>query len=613
MLKPLFQQPFPLAESEVSFVVWLRSDPLRRQTLGILFGVVLLLAVLAVNISISLRATKSLIRRSNSVEQTRVITQELDGTLIALLNMETGERGYMYTGKKRYLGPYEVGKSEIDKHLNRLAGLTADNPVQLRNLEQVRTLLQQVMALFGEAITLAKAEELSSRREAKLSDEAKIEVDAVRSKLEEMKAEELNVLALRSYASQRSARYLLLAIPASQVFTAILLAIAGTLVNRDLRKRGETARQFRDLAHRERDARQLAETAHQHRESVLSSISEMFMLLDQEWRIVYVNDQVVRATGKQREELVGEDYWQIFPQTLGTKFESAYRRSMEDQVSEEFEAFDPGLRKWFSVHLYPSPDTLTLFAHDITQLKHTQDALVRTEKLAAVGRLAASVAHEINNPLEAVTNLIWLAKSDPSASESVQGRLALADEELKRVAAIAKQTLGFYRDTSAPARVIVTEVVRSVLALYGGRFANKRISIRAEYEDCVVCGFPGELRQLFSNLCANAIDAVSARGRLTVKVSVWQHGRAPAARVTIADDGCGIAPEDREIIFEPFFTTKAATGTGLGLWIAKEITDKHGGWILVRTNNEPDRHYTAVSVFLPLMSEAGEQGAAASA
>ena len=429
----------------------------------------------------------------------------------------------------------------------------------------------------------------------------------MRGALDDMKVEEAKLLAVRSADAQRSERYLLLAIPASHVFTAILLVFAGLLVRRDLRKRVETARVFRELAEREHTARQETEAAHERTESVLSGISEMFIRLDRDWRITYVNEQAVRFTGKPRTALVGAEYWSAFPETLGTRVEEAYRRSLQTQQPEAFEVFNAVLQKWFSVHLYPSPAALTVFAQDITGLKEAQDALVRTEKLAAVGRMASTVAHEINNPLEAVTNLIWIAKNDPSASDSVRTRLGMADDELRRVAHIAKQTLGFYRDASQQKMVKMREVMDSVLGLYASRIASKQISVRTHYEDCEVFGYAGELRQLFANLCGNAFDAVQSRGTLALKVSrshAWRGANDAGIRITIADDGCGIAAENLKSLFKPFFTTKESTGTGLGLWLAKQIAEKHGGWITVRSDTSPSRHYTVFSVFLPLRDEA---------
>ncbi len=576
-----------------------------RQGFVISLGVTLLLAVVAVNSIVALLATKRLIDNQSRVEHTRMVAQELDGTLTALLNIETAERGYLYTGEREYFQAFELAEAQIGQHLHHLTTLMAGNRIQEQNLGRLLPLVQDAMTFFQQAVTLEAAGQHKAGKQHFLSGGGNTKMDAVRRVLGEMKGEELKLLATRTVAAQRSAQYLFLAIPASLVFTALLLMLAGLLVKRDIGKRTQTVRRFRELSEREREARRRAEAAHQLTESVLSSISEMFMLVDRNWRVVYLNEQATKLIGKTRANVVGEDYWQVIPETLGTKFEEAYRQCAESQIPATFEAFDERLQKWFSVRLYPSEDVLTIFAQDVTFVKHTQEALVRSEKLAAVGRMAATVAHEINNPLEAITNLIWIASYDSSASENVRRHLALADEELRRVAEITKQTLGFYRDTSAPMVVDMRDVMTSVLDLYMRRLTNKQVSVRKEFENCVVYGYRGELRQLFSNLCANAIDAVQNGGKLVLRIShcrAWGTSTQPGIRVTIADDGCGIAAEHQGSLFQPFFSTKKTTGTGLGLWVAKQIAEKHGGWITLRSNAEPDSHYTAVSVFLPTRS-----------
>ena len=328
------------------------------------------------------------------------------------------------------------------------------------------------------------------------------------------------------------------------------------------------------------------------------------MLLDRNWNILYVNEQAVRLTGKPRPELIGAQVWTIFPELVGTKAEKAYRRAMKTQSFEVIELFDSARRKWFSLHLYPSAESLTVFGQDITGLKDAQNALIRSEKLVAVGRMASSVAHEINNPLEAVTNLVWIARQDPTVSDAVKKNLATADEELRRVAHITKQTLGFYRDGVLPVSVPMAEILRSVLGLYSSRIAGKQITLRTHYDDSMIFGYAGELRQLFSNLLANSIDAVPASGKLAVKVSrsgAWRGSERHGVRVTIGDNGCGIPAENLDSVFEPFFTTKQVTGIGLGLWVARQVVEKHGGQIRVRSST--GRHYTVISVFLPERGE----------
>lgn len=243
---------------------------------------------------------------------------------------------------------------------------------------------------------------------------------------------------------------------------------------------------------------------------------------------------------------------------------------------------------------------LLLVLQDITERKQTEAALRRTEKLAAAGRLAATIAHEINNPLEAVTNLVYLARTQPGRAREF---LEFADQELARVAHIAKQTLGFYRDTSASAPVNVSEAIENVLFLYARRLEARKIMVRKNFAfNPQITGFAGELRQIFSNLISNAIDAIGQDGTLSIKVSPgssWNNPRTTGVRVTIADTGCGIKPEHLKKIFEPFYTTKQDVGTGLGLWVSRGIIQNHHGSIRFRSTTTRGRSGTVFSVFLP--------------
>lgn len=229
---------------------------------------------------------------------------------------------------------------------------------------------------------------------------------------------------------------------------------------------------------------------------------------------------------------------------------------------------------------------------DTTQSKKSEEALRRTEKLAATGRLAASIAHEINNPLEAVTNLLYLLHDHPSLDAEAIHYSEMAQHELARVSQITQQTLRFYRQATQPTLNNLCEVLDSVLALYLGRLHSAQITVvRHFHEDADLLSFGGELRQLFANLVGNAMDAMSLGGQLTVSVRPSRNWSDPygsqtptrGVRVVIADTGSGMTDEVRRRIFEPFYTTKEATGTGLGLWVSAEIIEKHQGAVRVRS------------------------------
>jgi PAS domain S-box-containing protein len=235
-------------------------------------------------------------------------------------------------------------------------------------------------------------------------------------------------------------------------------------------------------------------------------------------------------------------------------------------------------------------------ARDVTAQTCAEEALRRNEKLATAGRLAAVVAHEINNPLEAVTNLLYLARRDPSRQSEY---LDQAEKEVERVAEFAHQTLGFVRETSSPISLDVGEILDQVLQLYQRRLHDKHIQVEKRYRgEVVIAGFPGELRQLFSNLIINAVDAMNDGGRLWVRTRRATINGRPSVRVTVADNGAGIDSAVAAHIFEPFFTTKQEFGTGLGLWFSQGIAQKHHGEIRFSTRTTAGRSGTMFVVSL---------------
>jgi PAS domain S-box-containing protein len=238
---------------------------------------------------------------------------------------------------------------------------------------------------------------------------------------------------------------------------------------------------------------------------------------------------------------------------------------------------------------------------DVTQVRLQDEALRRSEKLAAVGQLASSIAHEINNPLEAITNLLYLIRQSKSM-EDVLHYTTLAQGELSRVTEITLQTLRFNRQQSKPVEVDMAELLRTVMALYTGRIMVRGIDADMKLMPSPrVLSLEGEIRQVVNNLVRNALDAMSSGGRLLVRLHPqrdWHNG-LKGVRLTVADTGEGIRPEMRAHLFEPFQTTKEMTGTGLGLWVSKGIVEKHGGYIRTRTRRGKG-HGTVFAVWLPV-------------
>jgi signal transduction histidine kinase len=237
----------------------------------------------------------------------------------------------------------------------------------------------------------------------------------------------------------------------------------------------------------------------------------------------------------------------------------------------------------------------------IEQYALAQNALLRSEKLAVTGRLAASIAHEINNPLAAVTNLLYLMQGD-LAPEQLKQFVTMAQEEVARVAEITKQTLRFYREPAQPVDTDLMPVIDSVLRLYASRLSSAGITVQRELRCAsIIRSTQGELRQVLANLIGNAIDAIRSGGRLRIRVSENRHLKADQSyvRITIGDTGTGVPAEVLPTIFEPFVTTKSETGTGLGLWVIGEILKKSGWTIRVLSRQKGTRSGTAFSILIP--------------
>ena len=254
----------------------------------------------------------------------------------------------------------------------------------------------------------------------------------------------------------------------------------------------------------------------------------------------------------------------------------------------------------------PAGCVITLF--DIDERKRVEESLRRSEKLAATGRLAATIAHEINNPLEAVTNLLYLIETVPGLDREALNYANAAQEQLARVAHITRQTLAFYRESRQPQPVRLKEITDSILSLYRGKAQLKNIQVLEDLRfEGEIRGFPNQVAQVISNLFLNALEACPADGKIWVKLypsREWSNSRKPGVRVVIADNGPGVAPRDRARLFDAFFTTKGEKGTGLGLWVSQGIVARHRGSLRFRSSVRPQHSGTVFSVFLPLPATA---------
>ncbi len=354
----------------------------------------------------------------------------------------------------------------------------------------------------------------------------------------------------------------------------------------------------------EQDLRKVQEALHLTMESAALGM----WTYDPATKVVLADDQMHRIFGSpDREGIV--DYWLelLHPEDrdkVGLHFAGALAGNNPYDI--EYRILRRGEVRWVRskgrvVGPKGSPERMFAIIEDITERKQAEAALQQTEKLVAVGRLASSISHEINNPLEAMTNLLFLAKGSDNLAE-VHQYLETAERELRRISLIANQTLRFHRQSTNAVPSFCYDLIGDSLSIYQARLSNNHIKVekRKRAQHPVQC-FDGEIRQVLSNLMGNAIDAMPTGGRLLVRsreATNWATG-AKGIVLTVADTGTGMSPEVRKRIFDAFYTTKGIGGTGLGLWVSHEIVERHHGRLSVRSGQATGKSGTVFTVFLP--------------
>jgi len=348
--------------------------------------------------------------------------------------------------------------------------------------------------------------------------------------------------------------------------------------------------------------------------SIIETMPEPVLVLNADFHILMANHAFYvafefkpEATLNQLVYSLGEGQWN--KPDLRTLLEEVLPHD-RNFLNYEFVYDFPGIG-WKSFmlsgrYMGQAPDVaplILLSLTDITKRKKIEAALIQAEKLAIASRLAASIAHEINNPLEAITNLLYLASNGDDAA-AAKSYTAKALEEIGRVSEITQQTLKFYRQSTAPSSVQVSEMLDSLLVLYHGKLLANNISVHRQYREGrpILC-LAGDLRQILANIIANAVDAMKSGGALTMRVSPsvdWRNREQSGIRTTIADSGTGMNSETLRKVYEPFFTTKNETGTGLGMWVSAQLVERLQGDLRVSSTMRPGRSGTVFSLFLPL-------------
>jgi len=346
--------------------------------------------------------------------------------------------------------------------------------------------------------------------------------------------------------------------------------------------------------------------------AIVESSDDAIISKDLNGTVTSWNHAAARVFGYEPDEMIGQPILKLIPPELQYQETFILEKIRRGERIEHFETErvrKNGERIFVSLTISPVRNShgrvvgISKIARDVTQRKQIEAALVQSEKLAATGRMAATIAHEINNPLEAVVNLIFLARNEPSLNGTIKDYLLTAEKEIERVSLIARQTLGFYREPTTPVPTAMHELVQDVLTVYQSRLRSRGIRVETKLGPMrPLMARKGEVVQIVSNLVANSIDAMPDGGYLRIEVKETSVEETEGIEIIVQDRGSGIRKENLERLFEPFFTTKKNVGTGLGLWIVKQFLDNHSGEIHVESSTDAEDHGTTFAIFLPFIN-----------
>jgi PAS domain S-box-containing protein len=528
---------------------------------------------------------------------------------------ESGLRGYQTTGDASFLQPYRDAEAPIQQGVEELRSITAGSGPNLKRFLREHDTWHQT---FAEPL-IATIAAGGSTNDIALNLQGKQRMDAVRASLD----------AMISLAEQRRAERL--ALWHRQIHDMILgligLAFAigvgiGIFTRSRLHRISDAFRRALEQQHHRAEELFRSE---QNLRTTLASIGDGVIACDAAGTIQTMNPVAQEMTGWLQSEAISrplEEVFHIVDDTTRQRVESPMEKvkrlnRIVGQGNHAVLIRKDGTELTIDDSGAPMRNGegeltgVVLVFRDITMERRTRAALLANEKLAVAGRLAATIAHEIHNPLDSVANLLFLLESGSTPEESTQF-LHMAQSELARVTQISRAMLSLYRESKAPVPVNLKDMLDGLLLLMERRFHDLGVTARAEMpSEIAVDGFPAELRQVFTNLITNAAEAAGKGGTVTVRVlpRAASPGTAAGATIEIIDNGPGIHPAVRNRLFEPFFTTKGERGTGLGLWVSQGIIRKHGGTLELQSGISGPHRGTTASVFLaskPMIDPGGD-------
>jgi len=572
---------------------------------------VALLALLAVLLTVEILSLTSALRWVDHAEEVITDSRQL---MRYMVDMETGIRGYYLTGDRRFLDPFVAARPGVFEELDLLQRLTADEPEAQQKLAELRQLDLRWMD-YADHLLQQPAGHLSTQ-----------EYTAGKDLMEQIRTQQRALLnteeAVRN-AHFRHVTTLNRVVIATAVGLSLVIAILlFTLTRRELKQLSDTYEHH--LRAEEEKSRQLADSRERF-QITLNSLGDAVIATDANGRVRYINPVAQELTG-------WVDYLEARGRPLtevARLIDERTRQPLADPVdlvrsggevvgmsNHILLASRSGREYPIEMNAAPIMNRrrqltgVVLVFRDVTQRRLTEQTLRASDRLGQAGRLAATIAHEIRNPLDTVSNLLFLLRHESYPNPDTKHYLDLAADELARITQITGQLLTFHREAQSPVPVEPAKVLESVLTLYAPQISMQGITVSKHFETGrSVRGFPGELRQVFANLVANAIHSMPNGGRLLLHVfesSLPSDPNRKGVRVTVFDNGTGIPPGVRKNLFAPFYTTKGESGTGLGLWVTRGIIEKHEGTIHFISTVRPGRSGTAFSVFLPFEQVLGK-------
>jgi PAS domain S-box-containing protein len=573
---------------------------------------VALLGVLAIILAIEIL---TLMQSLQMVDHTDQVITSARQAMRYMVDMESSARGFELTGEEKFLKVFRNAESQLPGSLEALSNLTSQNPQQQSRVHDIRGLDENWIHWAEHEIAI-HANKRPTEGELLQGD---ILMEQIRSRQREIVGEEERLLQVRTHKATTMSHVTLYSAVGLSIMVAGMLF---TLTRRELRELSRTYEQH--LEAEEEKRRQLAESRERF-QTTLNSLGDAVIATDADGFVRYINPVAQQLSG-----------WTDHTQARGrTLREVAYL--VDERTQEPLDDLVGAVRQAESVvamsnhtllvsksgREYPVEASaapivdetgqlsgVVLVFRDVTQRRQTEQTLRASDRLTQAGRMAATIAHEIRNPLDTVSNLLFLLRQGNYPNPETRQYLDMAGEELARITQITGQLLTFHREAQSPVQVDLVKVLESVLTLYAPQIQMAGISVTKRFETHrSVRGFPGELRQVFANLVANAIHSMPTGGKLLLHVhesNLASDSQRRGVRVTVLDNGSGIPPDVRKNLFSPFYTTKGEGGTGLGLWVTRGIVEKHEGTIHFISTVRPGRSGTAFSVFLPFQQVAGK-------